>query len=54
MLLGPVIGAAIDSGLGYEWAFNICGIFLFILFIIAAFTFPFDPPLGKFAENMMN
>ena len=50
MLCGPLIGASINKNLGYTWAFNVNGILLIILFIIAQVVYPYDPPLGEFTQ----
>jgi len=51
MLLGPKIGALINTSFGYTAAFNVNGVLLLILFILAQLAYPYDPPLGEFKDG---
>jgi MFS family permease len=44
MLLGGIIGGQLEKAFSYSWVFNINAILLVILFAVALYFFPSDPP----------
>jgi hypothetical protein len=48
MLLGPIIGSAIQTSEGYINTFNANAGFLIVLLIIAQIVYPYDSPIDAF------
>ena len=44
MILGPILGAFLESALNYEWVFNCNSILVLTMVPLIQVCYPYDPP----------